>query len=462
MPVRCAAHYAGATLIKMRTKFLCRTLHSPQLDLRSLWPLLFFSLSVRCSFIFKESFRDQRWAWEESVRAEKRDRDAEREKETFRRQRHHQSFIITLSSHAHLWSLKLSLKMRVSSNELFSTLKSSFIFFPHPFFFFSKFNIPVYQSCHCLLINSPPDLFSPSVLTLVSHSFAQFWVHSLFVTFFFFLTFPRSLFFFGCKIGHEMHFANILTWHVRRHRDDSNQTALWYLGQQSYQTWTAQSRCGDWPGRTLCAKRCPETVRGNFRLHVLVLLHNADNGSRATADSEIWVSDVDVCRASRRVDLQRDSDPSRSRDRTSTARGHGQREPATAAQRECVTVARVYVYERNALGKTCMSSLPFGRQLHAKLRIPEGFIQHVQDFKSPACSSFEVSYIVITHCNLQCYRYNSADMWTFIIAFSLRTHFEERWTTPSQKSSRTCNIDIKGFFRSILNVHSPIWQERVR
>ena len=30
---------------------------------------------------------------------------------------------LTLSSHAHLWSLKLSLKMRVSSNELFSTLK---------------------------------------------------------------------------------------------------------------------------------------------------------------------------------------------------------------------------------------------------------------------------------------------------------------------------------------------------
>ena len=29
---------------------------------------------------------------------------------------------LTLSSHAHLWSLKLSLKMRVSSNELFSTL----------------------------------------------------------------------------------------------------------------------------------------------------------------------------------------------------------------------------------------------------------------------------------------------------------------------------------------------------
>ena len=31
--------------------------------------------------IFKESFKDQRWAWEESVRAEKRDRDAEREKD---------------------------------------------------------------------------------------------------------------------------------------------------------------------------------------------------------------------------------------------------------------------------------------------------------------------------------------------------------------------------------------------
>ena len=31
---------------------------------------------------------------------------------------------LTLSSHAHLWSLKLSLKMRVRSNELFSTLKN--------------------------------------------------------------------------------------------------------------------------------------------------------------------------------------------------------------------------------------------------------------------------------------------------------------------------------------------------
>ena len=117
------------------------------------------------SRVITESFKDQRWAWEESVRAEKSDRDAEREKETFRRQRHHQSDIrlmmaltpkrlflslcisdwwwrwrrnvsfslsaslslfsaLTVSSHAHLWSLKLSLKMRVSSNELFSTLKS--------------------------------------------------------------------------------------------------------------------------------------------------------------------------------------------------------------------------------------------------------------------------------------------------------------------------------------------------
>ena len=32
---------------------------------------------------------------------------------------------LTLSSHAHHWSLKLSLKMRVSSNELFSTLKKT-------------------------------------------------------------------------------------------------------------------------------------------------------------------------------------------------------------------------------------------------------------------------------------------------------------------------------------------------
>ena len=42
-----------------------------------------FFLAGRSSvcMIFKESFRDQRWAWEESVKAEKRDRDAERERE---------------------------------------------------------------------------------------------------------------------------------------------------------------------------------------------------------------------------------------------------------------------------------------------------------------------------------------------------------------------------------------------
>ena len=36
--------------------------------------------SLELTRIFKESFKDQRWAWEKSVRAEKRDRDAEREK----------------------------------------------------------------------------------------------------------------------------------------------------------------------------------------------------------------------------------------------------------------------------------------------------------------------------------------------------------------------------------------------
>ena len=91
----------------------------------------------------EESFKDQRWAWEESVRAEKRDKDAERERKRrfgvnaiishwWWRWRRNVSFslsaslslfsALTLSSHAHLWSLKLSLKMRVSSNELFSTL----------------------------------------------------------------------------------------------------------------------------------------------------------------------------------------------------------------------------------------------------------------------------------------------------------------------------------------------------
>ena len=45
--------------------------------------------SLELTRIFKESFKDQRWAWEKSVRAEERDRDAEREKDTLRRQRHH-------------------------------------------------------------------------------------------------------------------------------------------------------------------------------------------------------------------------------------------------------------------------------------------------------------------------------------------------------------------------------------
>ena len=81
------------------------------------------------------------------VRVEKRDRDAEREKETFRRQRHHQSddgvdaeTSLSLSlhlylsspplhlfSHAHLWSLKLSLNLSQWKNW------KKFFFF---FFFF--------------------------------------------------------------------------------------------------------------------------------------------------------------------------------------------------------------------------------------------------------------------------------------------------------------------------------------
>ena len=46
-------------------------------------PVLFFKVennSLELTRIFKESFKDQRWAWEESVSAEKRDRDAERER----------------------------------------------------------------------------------------------------------------------------------------------------------------------------------------------------------------------------------------------------------------------------------------------------------------------------------------------------------------------------------------------
>ena len=70
-------------------------------DRRRRMPFFFFFFkvennSLELTRIFKESFKDQRWAWEESVRAEKRDRDAEREKETFRRQRHHQSFGVAI------------------------------------------------------------------------------------------------------------------------------------------------------------------------------------------------------------------------------------------------------------------------------------------------------------------------------------------------------------------------------
>ena len=38
--------------------------------------------SLQLTRIFKESVKDQRWAWEESVKAEKRDRDAERERKS--------------------------------------------------------------------------------------------------------------------------------------------------------------------------------------------------------------------------------------------------------------------------------------------------------------------------------------------------------------------------------------------
>ena len=81
--------------------------------------------------------------WKKSVKAEKRDRNAEREKETFRRQRHQTddgvdaetSFSLSLSAFLSLFSAFtlffqssksvtiFSLKMRVSSKELFSTLK---------------------------------------------------------------------------------------------------------------------------------------------------------------------------------------------------------------------------------------------------------------------------------------------------------------------------------------------------
>ena len=72
--------------------------------------------------LLQREYKDQMWARKKSVRAEKRDRDAEREKE-----------VLSLSLPLHFFALTilvfiLSLKMRVSSKELFSTLKSPFAF----------------------------------------------------------------------------------------------------------------------------------------------------------------------------------------------------------------------------------------------------------------------------------------------------------------------------------------------
>ena len=83
--------------------------------------------SFELTRIFKESFKDQRWAWEESVRAEKRDRDAEREKETFRRQRHHQSqwWLMMALTPKRLF-LSLSLHLYLSSPPLHFLLTLTF------------------------------------------------------------------------------------------------------------------------------------------------------------------------------------------------------------------------------------------------------------------------------------------------------------------------------------------------
>ena len=53
---------------------------------------------------FQREYTDQMWAREKSVKAEKRDRNAEREKETFRRQRHHQSDFYLSSPSLHFFS----------------------------------------------------------------------------------------------------------------------------------------------------------------------------------------------------------------------------------------------------------------------------------------------------------------------------------------------------------------------
>ena len=101
-----------------------------------------------CVSIGWREYNDRLWAREKSVKAEKRDRNAEREKKTFRRQRHHQSptwLMMALTPKRLFLCLCISisllrlytffsrsqsviiffLKMSVSSKELFSTLKIS-------------------------------------------------------------------------------------------------------------------------------------------------------------------------------------------------------------------------------------------------------------------------------------------------------------------------------------------------
>ena len=65
--------------------------------------------SFELTRIFKESFKDQRWAWEESVRAEKTDDGVDAETSLSLTASLSLFSALTLSSHAHLWSLKLSL-----------------------------------------------------------------------------------------------------------------------------------------------------------------------------------------------------------------------------------------------------------------------------------------------------------------------------------------------------------------
>ena len=78
------------------------------------WTIEQFLDQTEVSVLRLREYNDRLWAREKSVKAEKRDRNAEREKETFRRQRHHQSAVRLTLVWAASWKAVFDMEGRFS------------------------------------------------------------------------------------------------------------------------------------------------------------------------------------------------------------------------------------------------------------------------------------------------------------------------------------------------------------